>query len=301
MLYDTFIYYNEIEMLELRLQTLNHVVDYFVIVEANRTFAGKERAFDFPLHQKLVEAYQAKIIYVQIEDMPTTPDPWEREHHQRNCIMRGLQNCGPEDVILISDADEIPNPQAIASLLANEEGQRLLEKYPIAFAQRNYYYFVNCAEQKFWHGTMAVKYRNITTPQKIREYRERVPRILQGGWHFSYLGGVRRIIDKLQSYSHQENNTPQKTTEKFIRQCIEGGAADIHNNSGAKYSFVPLDASYPATMETLIEKYPYLYHDAENLADPATAYPPQPGHLIYNYLRWYWYLMKCRLAGKEPF
>ena len=90
-------------------------------------------------------------------------------------------------------------------------------------------------------------------------------------------------------------------TPEFVQACLDAGSSAIHNAAGDYYQFIRLDDSYPAYLPKLVEKYPYLYHDAENFADPATAHPPKPGHLFTNFPRWYWYLLKCRLAGKEPF
>jgi beta-1,4-mannosyl-glycoprotein beta-1,4-N-acetylglucosaminyltransferase len=96
LIYDCFTYYNEIEILELRLRTLAGVVDYFVLVEADRTFSGKKRDFDFAAHRETFSEFAAKIIYVQVCDMPEGKDEWTLQYFQRNCIMRGLTGCSPE-------------------------------------------------------------------------------------------------------------------------------------------------------------------------------------------------------------
>lgn len=297
MIFDCFIYFNEIELLELRLKTLGEIVDYFVIVEADKTFAGRSREFHFAQHQHQFAEYADKIVYVQVRDMPQSSDPWEREWHQRNCIMRGLADCQANDLILISDADEIPKPETLLRLCQMEKGQDVLQKHPVAFAQHNFYYFVNCVEKKFWHGTVAVRYGNLSLPQTLRNNRERMPRIRDGGWHFSYLGGVERVIEKIQSYSHQELNTPQNNSPEHIRHCIEAGLSDIHNNNRIKYSFVPIDDSYPAYMSVLLAKYPGIYFSSEQALTDQDAYPTRSGSIFYNYLRWYWFLAKSRIKS----
>lgn len=301
MIYDCFTYFNEIEILELRLHTLAPVVDYFVIVEADQTFGGKKRDFHFAAHRDLFAEFDAKIIYVQVKDMPETDDEWVRQHFQRNCISRGLTGCKPDDLVLVSDVDEIPHPDAVRNLLSSSEGPKVLQRYPVAFAQRTFYYYVNSVFNRCANGTVAIRYRNLTQPEQMRTIRDRAPRIREGGWHFTYLGGVDKILEKIDFLGHGEKNVCKTLTPEFIQSCLNSGSSAIHNAEGHQYRLVHLDDSFPAYLPRLIEKYPYLYHDSENFADPATAYPPQPGHLFTNFPRWYWYLLRCRLAGREPF
>jgi beta-1,4-mannosyl-glycoprotein beta-1,4-N-acetylglucosaminyltransferase len=296
MIYDCFTYFNEIEILELRLNTLADHVDYFVIVEANQTHSGISRPFLFPEHRKAVSQFADKIIYVQVEDMPETNDPWVRENFQRNCILRGLESCKAEDIILISDADEIPKPEALAQLTTSPAGKKILAKNPVAFAQKNCLYFVNCVERRFWHGTVAIKFKNLRLPQTVRDNRERSPRIRDAGWHFTYLGGVSRVSEKLKSYAHQEFAS-WNLSDDYIQKAIESGISDIHDENSPRLRFVNLDETYPQYTAAWVTKYPALFFDATEKATANEAYPSIPDRLFYNFPRWYWFLFKQKLKS----
>ena len=112
MIYDCFSYWDEDLLLDLRLNILNDYVDFFVIVEGNKTWQNnsKETRFDIKKFKKFKE----KIIYIEVTDMPDGIDPYLRENHQRNCILRGLSDAKSDDKIIISDLDEIPNPLKIS-------------------------------------------------------------------------------------------------------------------------------------------------------------------------------------------
>lgn len=116
--YDCFSFFNEIDLLEIRLLLLNDIVDKFVIVELNKTHRGEDKKYNFPEYKDRFQPYRDKIIYIQPEEVPVYKGAgdWTIENFQRNCIMRGLHNCEPEDMIIISDLDEIPNPYILKNL-----------------------------------------------------------------------------------------------------------------------------------------------------------------------------------------
>ena len=89
MIFDCFTFCNELDLLELRLETLSDVVDKFVLVEADRTFTGKSKPFFFAENKARFTNYLDRIIHVQVEDMPQTNNPWDREHFQRKGLFVG--------------------------------------------------------------------------------------------------------------------------------------------------------------------------------------------------------------------
>ena len=113
MIYDCFSYWDEDLLLDLRLNVLNKFVDYFVIVEGNKTWQNNSKKLRFDLNR--FKNFKDKIIYVPVTDLPDGNDPYLRENHQRNCILRGLSNARDDDLIIISDLDEIPNPEKIVT------------------------------------------------------------------------------------------------------------------------------------------------------------------------------------------
>ena len=97
-IYDCFSYLDEDLLLEIRLNILDKYVDYFVIVEGNKTWQNNNKKLRFDI--KKFENFKNKIIYVPVNDMPDGENPWVRENFQRNCISRGLLNSSPEDIII---------------------------------------------------------------------------------------------------------------------------------------------------------------------------------------------------------
>jgi len=297
-IYDCFTFFNELELLELRLNVLNDIVDHFVLVEADMTFSNHKREFLFEEKFNWFKDHLNKIIYVKVEDMPDSTNPWDLEYYQRNCIMRGLKKAQPEDLVLISDIDEIPDPEAIKALFRGRgtivnllpfrnpikivkrildfssslcrpyHGIEILEKTPVCFKQRLFYYFLNCQSPLSWNGTVILKAKNLESPQKLRDQLKVLPRLLNGGWHFSYLGGVEKIMDKINSYSHTELNTPQINTKNFIEKKIENGEGIFGQTKlKCQNKFVKIDSGFPCYIKALIEKYPYLYHETAGSTD----------------------------------
>ena len=111
MIYDCFSYWDEDLLLDLRLNILNKFVDYFVIVEGNKTWQNNPKKLKFDI--KNFNNFKNKIIYVPVTDLPDGEDPYLRENYQRNAIVNGLSNANDNDLIIISDLDEIPNPKSI--------------------------------------------------------------------------------------------------------------------------------------------------------------------------------------------
>ena len=118
-IFDCFKFFNELELLELRFMELYDTVDYFVLVEANKTHTGKPKNYIFEENKEKFTQYLDKVIHIKIDDMPSysEQDIWTAENFQRNCIMRGLVDYAKNgDKIIISDIDEIPNTDIIKSL-----------------------------------------------------------------------------------------------------------------------------------------------------------------------------------------
>jgi len=144
-IYDCFLYWDEDLLLDLRLNILNDYVDYFVIVEGNKTWQNNYKNFRFDI--KKFQKFEKKIIYIQVKDMPEGKNPWIRENFQRNCIERGFKDIRDNDLIIISDLDEIPNPESILKFDTKK-------KYAV-FRQNQYYYKFNLQAKKnpYWQGS----------------------------------------------------------------------------------------------------------------------------------------------------
>lgn len=250
MIYDCFTFFNELDLLEIRLNELSDVVDKFVIVEATKTFTGQPKPLCFADNKERFAAFSDRIIYVIVDDMPETGDAWNREYHQRNAIMRGLGGSSPEDWILISDVDEIPRPDKIGLMI---NGINIFE-------QSYNYHFLNvvCQNPPFWYqGTRGLLRSDLKSPQEIRMSTGQI--IRNGGWHFSYLGGVEAIRQKLNAFSHQEYNTPLYTDPDFLLRCIAEGR-DIFGRE-YQWKFRPIDDTFPKYVLDNLDRFDHLILD----------------------------------------
>ena len=246
-IFDCFSYWDEDLLLDLRLNILNDFVDFFVIVEGNKTWQNNPKEFRFELNN--FAKFKEKIIYIKVEDLPDGDNPYLRENFQRNCISRGINNSSEDDLIMISDLDEIPNPQSISSFNKNM-------RYAV-FKQKHFYYKINLQSQKnpFWYGSRICVLKYLKSPQWLRNiktkkrpfwkfYKPKEPQLIfDGGWHFSFLKKPKDIASKIKSYSHQEFNKDDFTNEKQIAERIKN-EQDLFNRN-IKYKKIEIDESFP--------------------------------------------------------
>ena len=132
-IYDCFSYLDEDLLLDLRLNILDKFVDYFVIVESNKTWQNNHKNHNFDISK--FKKFEEKIIYIKVTDMPDGDNPYLRENYQRNCISRGIEKADNDDLIIISDLDEIPNPIKLKEF-------SISMKYAV-FKQMHFYYKIN--------------------------------------------------------------------------------------------------------------------------------------------------------------
>tara|TARA_Y100000590_G_scaffold376491_1_gene442099 strand:+ start:274 stop:1086 length:813 start_codon:yes stop_codon:yes gene_type:complete len=222
MIYDCFSYWDEDLLLDLRLNLLNDYVDFFIIVEGNKTWQNnpKKLRFNFDNYKK----FKNKIIYIPVEDMPDGDDPYLRENYQRNSILKGLKNSNQNDLIIISDLDEIPNPKAIKNF-------NIKMRYAV-LKQRHFYYKLNLQSEKnpFWLGSRICIKKYLKSPQWLRDLKfkrrpfwridkYRLNNIIEeGGWHFCNLKTPEELLYKYKNLC--ETNDPihfnEKIDEKFL-------------------------------------------------------------------------------------
>jgi beta-1,4-mannosyl-glycoprotein beta-1,4-N-acetylglucosaminyltransferase len=253
MIYDCFTFFNELDLLEIRLNVLDDVVDKFVLVEATRTFTNKEKELVFEKNKERFAKFKDKIIHIIVDEFPEFDNAWTFEFYQRNSINRGLSNCKDDDVILISDLDEIPNPESVKKY-ANTRGIKV-------FKQKMFYYFINCRNisEPYWvnSATRILSFadfkKNNSSAQTARFLKGKV--VGQGGWHFSYLGGIEAIMNKIKSYSHQEYK--ESFDEAVILKRIEKGQY-LFPDSNNRYVNFSLDDTYPKYIRDNKEKYKHL-------------------------------------------
>ena len=223
MIYDCFMFCDELDILKLRLEYLYDVVDYFVIAESNHTHTGDPKPLVFAENKELFEKYLGKILYVEIPRMPGEGGAWDVEHFQRNYLKTALLNCQDDDIVVISDLDEILN---IRHILETNEISR-----PTLVSINFFYYYFNVIHtDQIWNLALISRYEHIrdvdvgdrdTYPALFGEAIHDT--IRENGWHFSYLfaGKIDRYRDKVRAFAHQEYNRPYYLLKTRIRYCID--------------------------------------------------------------------------------
>jgi len=224
---DCFIFYNELDLLNYRLNMLYDTVDYFIIVESTHTFTGKPKSMFFIENYSIFEKFKSKIIHIIVDDFPYVypnidtkkNEQWSNEHYQRNAIKRGLDKLelNDIDVILIADVDEIPDPITLTKI-KNGEIYIKLNSLKMDF----YYYNLNAKVNDSWTHPKMITYKEYTMLNKTCEQiRHTVsPSIERGGWHLSYFGNGEFIKNKIENFSHQEFNDPKYTDTTKIEERI---------------------------------------------------------------------------------
>jgi beta-1,4-mannosyl-glycoprotein beta-1,4-N-acetylglucosaminyltransferase len=236
-LIDAFIFFNEVEFLKFRLEYLNEIVDYFIISESNRSFTGKEKELIIPkIIDKFPQKILDKIIYITVDDMPignTYQDNEARERHQR-CSLDGSiskLNLSDDDILMISDIDEIPDKRILKTLKTNGDFELSNLQFYSFGGSINHQIFSKNGVPEMWYCFKVIKYKFYKflnfNPQTLRFYGQYgidVPLsiIPKSGWHFSYFGGVSRIKTKLENFCHQEfnNNIVKDSLEKNLKSNI---------------------------------------------------------------------------------
>jgi beta-1,4-mannosyl-glycoprotein beta-1,4-N-acetylglucosaminyltransferase len=254
-LIDSFMYFDDELVLDIRLHTLNKHVDRFIIAEATLDHAGNEKKLNFDI-KKFIK-FKDKIDYLIIEDLPRKVNSFKKDWHpahlrdqfQRNSLERGYKNFSDDDLIMISDVDEIPNPKKISEF-------RIKNKYA-CFIQKNFQAKINNLNttEENWPGTKICQKKFLKSPQWLRNlkikkrkiwnfYKDKEPQIIfDGGWHFSFLKKNELIQKKIKSFAHQEFNKNNLTNLENIKKRVNSGT-DIFDRP-FKYKKVELDKDFP--------------------------------------------------------
>jgi len=228
MIVDSCCFFNELDLLELRLSELDPVVDRFVIVESNRTHKGTLKPLHYAENAARFAAWHDKIVHIVcplMDDGDGLPSIRRREMTQRNAILQGVRDCADDDIILISDCDEIPRSHLVPTYL--DDG------IVATYLQTLYYYNLNTsAPDRIWPGTRVCRVADARalSPHVIRNglaqpdniyplYRH----ISGGGWHYSYFGGTVAIHNKMTEFLHQELVTNENVTARAIAEKVAAG------------------------------------------------------------------------------
>ena len=243
---DCFMYYDEDVILDIRLNILNKFVSNFIICEANFNHNGTKREFQFDLNK--FSKFKDKIIYIQLEKLPSNlkvirsdddlliknskilDNALLRENHQRNSLLNEIKNFDNEDLIIISDLDEIPNLENFS-----------YKSKITFFEQKMYYYKLNLLHENFiWYGSKLVKKKHLINPQWLRNVKSKkyplwridtifsktkysnVSFVNDGGWHYTNVKSAEKIDLKMKNFLHhleyEESGLDLEDIKKIISE-----------------------------------------------------------------------------------
>ena len=260
--FDCFTYFDEKYLAELRLNILKDYVDYFVICEAKENHRGEPKKLNFPL-EKFADIKQ-KIIYITLDKFPKLESTWARQNYQRNYLFNGLTSADKDDLILFSDADEIPNPKVL------KEYSKINENKVGIFIQKFFYYKLNLNVPTYssWEGTRSCQKKNLKSFSWLRDktkiknlqygfwridkYKD-ISKIDNGGWHFSFLGSADFIASKIKSYVHSEYDKDDYTNLEKINFRIKNMIDPFDRHKDLVQ--VSIDSSYPDFIINNQDKY----------------------------------------------
>lgn len=277
---DAFIFFNELELLDIRLNVLNDRVDYFVLVESTVSHAGKDKPLHYEENKRLFDKFNHKIVHHVVNDTPnsfeearqmflketnetkknvlmhtlTTSNTagevqWMREFYQHENVRLGMAKIGldDDDLVFNSDLDEIWNPEI---------------QYPVddwsvvKLKQHVYTGFLNLRSSEEWYGTYYTKYKNIRNASS--NHLDTVSKtkhafLDNGGWHFTYQGGEERIRTKLENFGHQEYNN--EGVKSLIQRRLDAGMDVL----GRPFPCVVDEENLPTYLKNNKQKYNHLF------------------------------------------
>jgi len=261
MIYDCFSFFNELDLLEIRFRELDSVVDKFVLIEADKTFRGNPKPFYFEENKERFSKWKDKIIHVKHN--------FENEVKQKNSLMAAFGDLNSQDFIIFGDIDELAKSEKVLESIKIFEDS-MVPIDTVTFGGNMYVYSLNGLRKNadgtnnLWLGSaMFTKGFFENTGQQNLVYIRDVHRpmedfshirMLDAGWHFSYLGDKETIKTKISEWTHW-NDFEDKDKDTFLEDCINNGKYLYPNGSYVEY--VAVDDSFPKT----IKDYEHLIHE----------------------------------------
>lgn len=280
MVYDIFTFFNELELLEVRLKILNDKVDYFVLIECTETFSGKPKPLHYNENKHLFKEWEHQIIHyitdnpisgwedlrerlkdpniskldenIILNALTTTNVPpgevhWLKEFYQKECIKKPLVGLDDNDICFIGDLDEIWNPDQIYDI----DDDSIYKLRQIAYMGH-----INMRSSEPWAGTILTKYKNVKNAclnHSRTPWRTSYKFIDNSGWHFTFMGGADRVKTKLESYGHQEFNND------LVKNQIQERLDNNLELLGRSFILTKDEDSLPKYLKDNKEKYSYLF------------------------------------------
>jgi hypothetical protein len=270
--YDLFSFYNEFEVLEIRLQELWDIVDYFILLESNVTYVGNPKPYLFDENKERFAKYMSKIRHIKL-DVPFAEqkkvfpneidDHWTREKYQRYAAMQELTDLAKDDIVIVSDCDEIPRAEMIEMI---KEDENDYDRYLMFIPQLQYKINYMKTQYPSRHGViMVTRSRAFTNPQQEREFSffwNQKPAntviVDHGGWHFTYFGDDEHCINKIKNFAHTEQNRDNIINEFDIDWMIRNKYGFEGNRTDERFEYVVVDEYFPKCITDNLEKWAHM-------------------------------------------
>jgi tetratricopeptide (TPR) repeat protein len=271
--YDCFTFNNELDLLEMRLRYYWDDVDYFVLVESGTSFSKKSKRLHYEENKGRFKWAESKIRHIihkpnlqlagDVEDDQASLEHktyrWNLEDQQRESIFRGLEDAGEEDLVAIGDIDEFYRLDAL----------KRYEEEPFCAYLVDHYYYLN--GQRIGNDFMPCsvllkkKYIGKSISDIRNSFRWTCDAMPNAGWHFSYVGGIEKIIKKIENFSHSEFDKPQYKDPQNIEDIVTKGE-DLFGRSSHTFRYVNVQDNnlYDDKIKSIILEYPQLMKEQKN-------------------------------------
>jgi hypothetical protein len=245
MLVDGFMFYNELDILELRFELLDSYVDRFILVEAEVNHVGGPKELFFDKNKERYAKWLHKVTHVILRagECPTDPSPWSREKYQRDGILRGLTDVSDNAIIMISDVDEIPDMTKVP-----------FERLPHVVTSVHMWMFEYSLDYLFtgepWFGTVITNVELLKRmgPNYFRDNRWKFPPVTYAGWHLSSFGNSKHVLNKMHTFAHAKDGHHASQTEETFEYFISQG---IHTDGKTILVRRPPEVPLPGSVDTL--------------------------------------------------
>ena len=299
MIIDSFLFFQELDLLEIRLNYLDEFVDKFVIIESCQTFNGKKKEFNFEKTKHRFRKFINKIIYYKIEDYHNSPEAlyqhlsnhkyscrrlisklmdshlhydktklwWVLDSYHRECIHYVLREfCSLDDLIIFSDLDEIPSSNVFYLIKKNKE-----LKFPLVCRQHEFKYYLNSHNNSKWLGSIIAPYSYLKDKSlntlRIGSYK--LDKVNNGGYHFTSVGGINLLKLKIENWGHQEFNKPE--IKNNLKRNLSTGRDIFYRLGIPKNKIIDIekDKIFDKKMKKIIKNYKKLHivRIKENIVD----------------------------------
>lgn len=251
MIIDCFMFYNELDILKIRLYELYNVVDFFVLVEATTTHTGDVKPLYYSENKDIFSEYNDKIIHIVTDfnenydfsnhiNAPT--QDWFRENYQRECIQSAFNTIGitNEDIIILCDVDEIPKKILLENIKKNDLQIENDKIYSIEMSL--YYYNIELTTHRKWYHSKIFNYftyknNNLLTHIRLSGNNNT---LFDGGWHLSYFGDENFIKNKVESFAESTEYLIEKKNINYLKECLDNCVLHFNNE---KLIHIPLSTN----------------------------------------------------------